>query len=166
MGGSHARPARSRRAAPYVARTRRFVATGIPAGTGGGADADATDSDEDESIVRNLLKAQLMTLPTDMDDETCKRKAAANDAFTVGKVANSADFDANASGNGFHAMLNPAAIKLDLDPMYPIIEYVEDGEGSGDEDEEIMAKYLAAGIEAKAEGKTARERLRRLIRSN
>ena len=128
-----------------------FVATGIPLEQRGGVDADATDSDEDESIVRNLLKAQLMTLPTDMDDETCKRKAAANDAFTVGKVANSADFDANASGNGFHAILNQA-IKLDLDPMYPIIEYVEDGEGSGDEDEEIMAKYLAAGIEAKAEG--------------
>ena len=128
-----------------------FVATGIPLEQRGGVDADATDSDEDESIVRNLLKAQLMTLPTDMDDETCKRKAAANDAFTVGKVANSADFDAEASGNGFHAILNQA-IKLDLDPMYPIIEYVEDGEGSGDEDEEIMAKYLAAGIEAKAEG--------------
>ena len=128
-----------------------FVATGIPLEQCGGVDADATDSEEDESIVRNLQKAQLMTLPTDMDDETAKRKAAANDAFTVGKVANSADFDAEASGDGFHAILSQA-IKLDLDPMYPMIEYVEDGEGSGDEDEEIMAKYLAAGIEAKAEG--------------
>ena len=41
-----------------------FCPTGIQLGVGGGVDVDATDSDEDESIVHDLLKAQLMTPPT------------------------------------------------------------------------------------------------------
>ena len=126
-----------------------FCPTGIPLGVGGGVDVDATDSDEDESIVHDLLKAQLMTPPTEMDDETAKRKAAAHEAYTVGKVAVSMDnLDET---EGFRAMLDRAT-RLDLNPMYPIIDYSEEAEGSGDEDEEIVAKYVAAGIAAEEDG--------------
>ena len=118
-------------------------------GVGGGVDVDATDSDEDESIVHDLLKAQLMTPPTEMDDETAKRKAAAHEAYTVGKVAVSMD-DVDET-EGFRAMLDRAT-RLDLNPMYPIIDYTEEAEGSGDEDEEIVAKYVAAGIAAEEDG--------------
>ena len=125
-----------------------FCPTGIPLGVGGGVDVDATDSDEDESIVHDLLKAQLVTPLTEMDDETAKRKAAAHEAYTVGKVAVSMDnLDET---EGFHAMLDRAT-RLDLNPMYPIIDYTEEAEGSGDEDEEIVAKYVAAGIGAEEE---------------
>ena len=126
-----------------------FCPTGIPLGVGGGVDVDATDSDEDESIVHDLLKAQLMTPPTEMDDETAKRKAAAHEAYTVGKVAVSMD-DVDET-EGFRAMLDRAT-RLDLNPMYPIIDYTEEAEGSGDEDEEIVAKYVAAGIAAEEDG--------------
>ena len=89
-----------------------------------------------------------MTPPTEMDDETAKRKAAAHEAYTVGKVAVSMDnLDET---EGFHAMLDRAT-RLDLNPMYPIIDYTEEAEGSGDEDEEIVAKYVAAGIGAEEE---------------
>jgi hypothetical protein len=96
-----------------------------------------------------LLKAQLMTPPTEMDDETAKRKAAAHEAYTVGKVAVSMD-DVDET-EGFRAMLDRAT-RLDLNPMYPIIDYTEEAEGSGDEDEEIVAKYVAAGIAAEEDG--------------
>ena len=131
-----------------------FCPTGIPLGVGGGVDVDATDSDEDESIVHDLLKAQLMTPPTEMDDETAKRKAAAHEAYTVGKVAVSMD-DVDET-EGFRAMLDRAT-RLDLNPMYPIIDYTEEAEGSGDEDEEIVAKYVAAGIAAEEDGPEASE---------
>jgi hypothetical protein len=131
-----------------------FCPTGIPLGVGGGVDVDATDSDEDESIVHDLLKAQLMTPPTEMDDETAKRKAAAHEAYTVGKVAVSMD-DGDET-EGFRAMLDRAT-RLDLNPMYPIIDYTEEAEGSGDEDEEIVAKYVAAGIAAEEDGPEASE---------
>ena len=115
---------------------------------------DATDSDEDESIVHDLLKAQLMTPLTEMHDETVKRKAAAHEAYTVGKVAVSMD-DVDET-EGFRAMLDRAT-RLDLNPMYPIIDYTEEAEGSGDEDEEIVAKYVAAGIAAEEDGPEASE---------
>ena len=101
---------------------------------------------------------------------------AHHDALPAWSVADGRDGACNAPWRATHAGLNigawlqnqrakigakkmprDRATRLDLNPMYPIIDYTEEAEGSGDEDEEIVAKYVAAGIAAEEDGPEASE---------